>query len=280
MTNYYEVLGVARKASADSIKQCFRKLAKRYHPDTNAHRAKWAEERIRVIIEAHDTLIDGRKRKAYDKRLDQSLAKEKERDPYTESLRRRVNDPAAQAKLALHYLLREKPDEGVEAFEKLREREGENFNLSTYLELKDYLDCEFLLGEAYEKRGDWRQALEFYENVYREERDGPVRFFLEEVKDRIKDIYCKKLARKSDPQEAIDIYDKVLALGIPKKTEAYIHKKIAEAYFKSGNIKRAKMHLQRAFALEPKLKGAQKICEKLGVTPGRLARSAAKAAGR
>ena len=77
--------------------------------------------------------------------------------------------------------------------------------------------------------------------------------------------YCKKLARRTAPLEAVSVYDRVLSLGIPKKTEAYIHKKIAEAFFRAGQHKKARTHLSRAFALEPKLKGAQKICEKLGL---------------
>ena len=52
-------------------------------------------------------------------------------------------------------------------------------------------------------------------------------------------------------------------MGVSKKTEAYLHKKIAESYFKASQEKKARFHLKRAFDLEPKLKGAQKICEKL-----------------
>ena len=54
-------------------------------------------------------------------------------------------------------------------------------------------------------------------------------------------------------------------MGFPKKTEAYLHKKIAESFYKMGNMPQAKQHLNRAFNLEPKLKGAQKICEKLAM---------------
>ena len=57
-----------------------------------------------------------------------------------------------------------------------------------------------------------------------------------------------------------------MAMGMGKKNEAYLHKKIAESYFKGGVEKKAQFHLKRAFDLEPKLKGAQKICEKLEVS--------------
>ena len=65
--------------------------------------------------------------------------------------------------------------------------------------------------------------------------------------------------------ESVKIYEKVMAMGVSKKTEAYLHKKIAESYFKGSVEKKARVHLRRAFELEPKLKGAQKICEKLSV---------------
>jgi hypothetical protein len=56
-----------------------------------------------------------------------------------------------------------------------------------------------------------------------------------------------------------------MSMGVSKKTEAYLHKKIAESYFKGNIEKKARNHLKKAFELEPKLKGAQKICEKLEV---------------
>ena len=63
--DYYAVLGVSSTASADDIKKAFRKLAKKYHPDTNASDPK-AAERFKEISEAHNILGDPAKRKQYD----------------------------------------------------------------------------------------------------------------------------------------------------------------------------------------------------------------------
>ncbi|MHC5058282.1 MAG: J domain-containing protein [Planctomycetota bacterium] len=260
--DYYEVLGVRKDGSPEEIRASFRRLAKKYHPDRNAGRAKWAEQKIRVIIQAYDTLMDRDARAAYDRRLRQE--QDPDEDAYRQSLRQRYGDPYAEARLVLEDLLNERGDEAVEVYERATERLGE-FDLSKYLDSRDYLDCLFLLGEEFERAGDWKQALAFYHKVYDLERDSPSRFFLETLKERIRDIYCKKLARRSTPLDAVDVYERVLSLGIPKKTEAYIHKKIAEAFFRAGQFKKAKFHLSRAFTLEPKLKGAQKICEKLGL---------------
>jgi molecular chaperone DnaJ len=64
--DYYKILGVGKNASETEIKKAYRKLARKYHPDQNAG-DKQAEERFKEISQAHDTLSDPDKRKAYDR---------------------------------------------------------------------------------------------------------------------------------------------------------------------------------------------------------------------
>jgi curved DNA-binding protein len=64
-SDYYSLLGVDKKASADQIKKAYRKLAVKYHPDKNAGN-KSAEEKFKEISEAYDVLSDPEKRKKYD----------------------------------------------------------------------------------------------------------------------------------------------------------------------------------------------------------------------
>ena len=64
--DYYKVLGVGKNASDEEVKKAYRKLARKYHPDTNQG-DKQAEERFKEISQAHDVLSDPEKRKAYDR---------------------------------------------------------------------------------------------------------------------------------------------------------------------------------------------------------------------
>ncbi len=63
--DYYDLLGVAKKASAKDIRTAFRKLARKYHPDLNPG-DKSSEEKFKQLQEAYDVLSDTKKRQMYD----------------------------------------------------------------------------------------------------------------------------------------------------------------------------------------------------------------------
>ena len=63
--DYYDVLGISRSADKSTIKRAYRKLAKKYHPDTNAGNAQ-AEEKFKEATEAYNVLSDPEKKKLYD----------------------------------------------------------------------------------------------------------------------------------------------------------------------------------------------------------------------
>src|SRR5580698_4468710 len=63
--DYYELLGVPRKAPQKEIRQAYRKLARKYHPDLNPG-DKSSEEKFKQVQEAYDVLSDAKKRQMYD----------------------------------------------------------------------------------------------------------------------------------------------------------------------------------------------------------------------
>lgn len=63
--DYYEILGVDKNAGESAIKKAYRRLAKKYHPDTNAG-DKDAERKFKEVTEAYSVLSDSEKKKMYD----------------------------------------------------------------------------------------------------------------------------------------------------------------------------------------------------------------------
>lgn len=65
-TDYYDILGVSKSASADEIKKAYRKQALEWHPDTHKGDKEAAEKRFKEINEAYQVLGDSQKKSQYD----------------------------------------------------------------------------------------------------------------------------------------------------------------------------------------------------------------------
>ena len=66
MRNHYELLQIFPRATQDEVKEAFRFLLFRYHPDHNRSREEWAVERTMELVEAYHALSDPARRAHYD----------------------------------------------------------------------------------------------------------------------------------------------------------------------------------------------------------------------
>jgi len=66
---YYDILQLTRRAKPEDVKDAYKKMAKKFHPDMNMDNPDEAEERFKEVQEAHATLIDPWKRALYDQDL-------------------------------------------------------------------------------------------------------------------------------------------------------------------------------------------------------------------
>jgi len=257
--SYYEILDVGRGASQAEIKQAFRRLAKRYHPDTNPKNEETATKRLNEVITAYRVLSNERERARYDVMMRTNPGLNAQGSA-TRS--RTVGD---RVRRILTDLLCGRGLRALATYDELRE--DENFDLAPHLDIRDYLDCVFLLAEQLERVGRYREAAEFYEDLYAREKDPPRhRYFFEEVKARIKKLYSRKLPRDArTAEEEISYYERILEFDVDRSEKAFLLKKIAEVYCRIGNVGKARDIFRQALRLKPGLKGTATIREKLGM---------------
>ncbi|MCD6416591.1 MAG: DnaJ domain-containing protein [Planctomycetes bacterium] len=256
---YYDVLDINRDASQPEIKKAFRRLAKKYHPDAHRDQDVRFAKKLKEIIAAYRVLSNERERARYDVLMQSSPAVEEE------VRRNEVRTFQEYAEQILSDLLGADGQSALRVYDELRQ--NKDFNLADYLDVKDYLDCIFLLAEQMERVERFREAAELYEELYEREKDPPrERYFFEEVEARIKKLYSRKLPREArDAQEEIACYQRILGFGLDKSEKAFILKKIAEVHCREGEEDAARTIFAKALNLKPGLKGTATIREELGM---------------
>jgi len=266
MQDHYEIMGLTRGASAEDVKRAFRTLAKKYHPDRNAEKSEWATQKMKRLLHANRVLSSHTERTIYDRRY----TVHEKRGKTEQHLRRRehVSPATAEAESILEQLLSGKAAAAVRAYEGLLERKG-GFEIRNHLELRDWVDCKFLIAEHYQHKREFEKALALYEELYHSEKAARrYTSFMHEVRDRILRIYSRNLAASAPPEVAGFYYLRALAIEQPPARRAFLHKKLAECHLALGDRGAALTQLQIAFRLKKDLKGAAKICQKLNYMPG------------
>lgn len=273
----YSILEIDQGATLEEIKSAYRKLAKKYHPDKNPGHEEDVGEKFKEITIAYKNLIKSSREENLKSRHEDKFYKSKyskrpenynvyriniKNHKYEEYVRYR--EIRRKCRLILSKLLSQKFCRAVEIYEHLK-IEVSDFDLYSYLDYMDSRDCEFLLAEAYQILGDYSKAIMLYELALERERKHPhFKQFSEEIEIRLKKIYFD-VFKNGETEEKIDCIPKVLDLELSKREIAWIYKKTAESYFEEDFLQKARKTLKKAFTICPNLKGAKRICRKLGM---------------
>lgn len=282
--DYYEILEIDRSAAASEIKQAFRKLAKRYHPDKypihfGPEQVAFAKRMFRDVYRAYVVLRDEKRKRDYDRTLKAVEHQRKAREAYLDKLSQ-LNHSYAKLELMFQALLHQNYETGISVYEELlcekRERTeargpdstsaSQKVRIDDFLSYEESRDYEFLIAEAYQKVGKRQQAMVMYESLLAAEAQRPCfRHFTGELKERLKWMYLYHFSVEGYQQMGPVSLTKIRALQLPKRETAWMYKKIAEFYVEINRFRKAREVLHKAFELHPRLSGAKKICQKLNM---------------
>jgi len=282
--NYYQILEIGRNASASEIKQAFRKLAKRYHPDKlhinfGPDEVAHAKHKFREVCNAYDVLQDAKRKSDYDRILQNIERQKKSYRSYYDRFNE-LNQDFAKLELLFQALLHQNYETGISIYEQLCQRcekKGTKWCIDDFFNYEDSRDCEFLIAEAYQNLGfsngngsiSERQrkielAMQIYESLLSAEGQRPCfKHFIKEVKERLKRIYLYHFSVEGYEQMDQLPLTKIQTLELPKRETAWMYKKIAEFYVEINLFTEAREVLLMAFELHPNLTGAKKICRTL-----------------
>lgn len=259
MRTYYDVLQVDVSCTTDEIKQAFRRRAKELHPDvTEANEESVAE--MRLLIQAYRTLVDPEAREQYDRT--HFIVPPEFRFDYREFLQGRSDDMVSQSKLIFFDLLHSHEDDALSLFDYLSTTGA--FDLSDYLDREDFMDCAFLLAEAYETRGTLLRAYELLVNIVDFELSKPYfRHFFYEVIARLRRIVCYKMPGFVSNELLLECLEELIERGLSPKETAFFYKKAAEVHLDEERFSDAATCLEKGLELNSKLSGARKLKERI-----------------
>lgn len=285
--NYYQILEIKRNASTSQIKQAFRRLAKKYHPDKldnkfNSDQVDNAKRMFRDVCNAYDVLQDIKRKADYDRILQNIEHQQKSYQSYIDRLKT-INQDHANLEMLFQALLHRNYETGISIYEQLckkYENIGKKWSIDNFFNYEDSRDCEFLIAEAYHNlslsNGDtstdecYRRlelAMNIYESLLSAEGERPCfRHFIKEVKERLKRIYLYHFSVEGYKKTGQIPISKIIELNLSKRETAWMYKKIAEFYVEIRLIPEAREMLLMAFDLQPNLAGTKKICRTLNIS--------------
>ena len=260
--DYYKILGVEENAALPEIKKAFRDKAKKIHPDTAGAGGSRSEPAMRELIAAYQVLRNKGLRSQYDEELRRFRAVKFD---YREFLKRRSDDQSSQARLIFFDLLHGKEEEALDLYRKLEGKEG--FSLEKILGEEDYMDCAFLLAEAFEKESDYIQAFRLLYRISELETEiNYFKHFTEDVRVKVKNILFKKNKGSIPVDVQCRMLESIISMKLYSKEKANLLKKLAELNIDMGNFDKARYYLNQSLELKPGLAGTESMKKRLVCT--------------
>jgi curved DNA-binding protein CbpA len=265
----YRLLGVKPSASAAEIKRAFRQKAKAIHPDIpgNIASGESGDELMRELIRAYETLSDPARRAEFDSTWVQFNRYAEGTDSaagfnYRLWLMAR-EDKESRAKLVFFDLLHDLEEEACAEYLKQRVSPG-GFSLRSYFDREDFMDCGFILAEELSFRGEYYESFQLLSEVIVHEREKPYfKHFFPEVILLTRDIIRGKLPGSVNDELLLDSLESALELGLGNKDDAVTLKLMAHAYERLGDLHTARLCLEEALRLDPKLAGFRELKRRL-----------------
>ena len=258
-TDYYAVLGIAPDAGTAEIKHAYRTKAKKLHPDLSGKDA----EQFRLLNKAYKAVSDIRRESFFDTSFDfrdteLRYAKPERPFDYRTWLSER-NDEESRAKLIFWDLLHGREDDAVNLFKTLN-REIPDFKMSAWFSREDFMDYGFILAEELVFRADFYDAALLLEQIILMEQKRPYfKHFFPEVTALARTILLFHTDGVVHTELALDLWERALEWGFPKKDEAAFLMKMAAAYEKIKDKQAAAVCLNEARRLHASLKVPAKL---------------------
>lgn len=248
--NLYEILEVDQTASPEVIKQSFRTLAKKVHPDLRDHSSE-ALDRMRLLIHAYKTLLDPILRSEHDAALRVYHPRKGAGFSYREFLQEQPENLQMQSKLIFFDLLHHHEEEALDLYERLVNEK--HFDLSSYMDREDFMDCSYLMAEEYEKSGNFESACKLLIAIARKEADKPYfKHFFVEITNKLRILTCTKMTGKVSEERLKHYFEQMLMLDLPSRDEALYQKRLAEYYIRSEQYDRAIEYLEKSASNDKK----------------------------
>ena len=260
--DYYKFLGISPTATTAEIKRAFRKKAKELHPDIphNADRnggTRANEQAMRTLLRAYEILLNARRRAEFDFFYTQTKRKVPSFN-YRDWLKEQP-DMQSKATLIFFDLFHHEETEAVELFLQLRTLH-QGFSLRPYFNRGDFMDGCFVLAEELYFRDHYYEAFLLLEQIIREElKKDYFRHFFPEVLIFVRKLLREKIFYTLEDDVVLECCEASLDFGLNKTDQAEILKKMAEIYYRMGDLSTAAGCVEASLRMNPRIRGIAKL---------------------